>query len=37
VALHQPDFGIRPYRAMLGALKVKAGVVVRASIPAAEL
>jgi polyisoprenoid-binding protein YceI len=36
VALHQPDFGIRPYRAMLGALKVKAGVVVRASIPAAE-
>lgn len=36
-ALHQPDFGIRPYRAMLGALRVKPDVVVRASIPAAGL
>jgi polyisoprenoid-binding protein YceI len=35
VTLHQPDFGVKPYRAMLGALKVKPGVVVRASIPAA--
>ena len=26
VRLHQPDFGITPYRAMLGALKVKADV-----------
>ncbi len=32
--LHQPSFGIRPYRAMLGALRVKPDVVVRASIPA---
>jgi len=31
--LHQPDFGIRPYRAMLGALKVRADVLVRVSIP----
>ena len=28
VRLHQPDFGIRPYSAMMGALKVKAGVEV---------
>lgn len=34
VLLHQPDFGIRPFSAMLGALKVKAGVVVRLSLPA---
>jgi polyisoprenoid-binding protein YceI len=27
--VHQPDFGIRPYRAPLGVLKVKPGVVVR--------
>ncbi len=26
LTLHQPDFGITPYRAMLGALKVKADV-----------
>jgi hypothetical protein len=31
--LHQPDFGIRPYSAMLGALKVKADVEVRLEIP----
>lgn len=30
VTLHQPDFGIEPYRAMLGALRVKPDVVVRA-------
>jgi polyisoprenoid-binding protein YceI len=35
VPLQQPDFGIRPYTAMLGALRVKPGVVVRASLPAA--
>ncbi len=34
VHVHQPDFGIKPYSAALGALKVKAGVVVRISIPA---
>ena len=33
VRLHQPDFGIRPYRAMLGALRVRADVVVRVTIP----
>jgi polyisoprenoid-binding protein YceI len=35
--LHQPDFGIRPYTAMLGALRVKADVLVRVSIPAQSL
>jgi hypothetical protein len=35
--LHQPDFGIRPYRAMMGALRVSADVVVRASVPAREI
>jgi polyisoprenoid-binding protein YceI len=34
VTLHQPDYGVKPYRAMLGALRVKPDVVVRASIPA---
>jgi polyisoprenoid-binding protein YceI len=34
VKLHQPDFGIKPYSAALGALKVKAGVVVTVSVPA---
>jgi polyisoprenoid-binding protein YceI len=37
IVLHQPAFGIRPYRAMLGALKVKPDVIVRASLPAAGL
>ena len=32
VMLNQPDFGIRPYSAFLGALKVKPEVVVRLSI-----
>lgn len=31
--LHQPDFGIRPYTAALGALKVKPDVMVRLSVP----
>lgn len=35
VSLRQPDFGIRPYRALLGAIKVKPGVVVRLAFPAA--
>jgi polyisoprenoid-binding protein YceI len=34
VRLHQPDFGIRPYSALFGALKVKPDVVVRLSLPA---
>lgn len=29
VPLHQPDFGIKPYSAMLGALKLKPGLRVR--------
>jgi len=31
--VHQPDFGIRPYTALLGALKVQADVVVRVTLP----
>lgn len=34
VVLHQPDFGIKPYSAMLGALKVKPEVRVVVRIPA---
>jgi len=33
VRLEQPDFGIRPYSALLGAIKVKPGVVVRLAFP----
>lgn len=32
--LHQPDFGIKPYSAMLGTLKIKPDVKVRVSVPA---
>ena len=35
--LHQPDFGIKPYSAMLGTLKIKPGVLVRCSFPVASL
>jgi len=31
--LHQPDFGITPYRAMLGTLRVQADVIVRVVVP----
>ncbi len=34
VVLHQPDFGIKPYTAMLGTLKIKPDVRVRVSVPA---
>lgn len=34
VQLRQPDFGIKPYSAMFGALKIKPDVVVRCSAPA---
>jgi polyisoprenoid-binding protein YceI len=34
VTIHQPDFGIAPYSAMLGALRVKVDVIVRLSVPA---
>jgi hypothetical protein len=33
-AVHQPDFGIQPFTALLGALKVKPGVMVRIIAPA---
>ena len=29
LTLHQPDYGITPYRAMLGTLKIKPDVTVR--------
>jgi polyisoprenoid-binding protein YceI len=32
--LHQPDFGITPYTALLGAMKVRADVDIRVSLPA---
>ena len=31
--VHQPDYGIKPYTAALGALKVKPDVLVRVSVP----
>lgn len=34
ITLDQRAFGIKPYRAMLGALKIKPEVLVRASLPA---
>jgi polyisoprenoid-binding protein YceI len=34
VELHQPDFGIKPYSAMLGTLKIRPTVRVRVSVPA---
>ncbi len=33
VRVHQPDYGIKPYTAALGALKVKPDVLVRLSVP----
>ena len=35
VRLHQPDFGIRPYRAFLGTLAVQPDVLVRVTVPGA--
>jgi hypothetical protein len=35
--VHQPDFGVRPFSAMLGTLKIKPDVVVRFSVPRAAL
>lgn len=35
VTLHQPDFGIRPYTAMLGTLKLRPEVRVRVAVPLA--
>ncbi|MEO1338286.1 MAG: YceI family protein [Myxococcota bacterium] len=31
--IHQPDFGIRPYRAALGGLRVQAGIAVEVILP----
>jgi polyisoprenoid-binding protein YceI len=33
VTLHQPDFGIKPYRAALGGLRIKPDVRVELSVP----
>jgi polyisoprenoid-binding protein YceI len=33
IELHQPDYGITPFKAMMGTLKVKADVTVRLSTP----
>jgi polyisoprenoid-binding protein YceI len=33
IPLHQPDFGITPFKAMMGTLKVKPDVIVRLSVP----
>jgi len=33
ITIHQPDFGIKPFTAALGALKVKPDVIVRLSVP----
>jgi polyisoprenoid-binding protein YceI len=33
IRLHQPDYGIKPYSAMLGTLRVQADVTVRVSLP----
>ena len=35
--LHQPDWGVKPYSAMFGTLKVKPEVQVRVSVPSAAL
>jgi len=37
VVLHQPDFGVKPYSALLGTLKIKPDVKVRVSLAAARL
>lgn len=35
ITLHQPDFGIQPFSAMLGTLKIKPDVTVRLALPGA--
>jgi len=37
LTLHQPDFGIKPFSAMLGAMKIKPDVDVRMSVPKTRL
>ena len=36
VSIHQPDFGIKPFSAMLGTLKVQADLKVRVEVPLPE-
>jgi hypothetical protein len=36
ITIHQPDFRIKPFRAMLGALRVKPDVVLEVSAPVGE-
>ena len=36
VVVHQPDFGIKPFSAMMGTLKIKPDVVVRLRVPAVD-
>ena len=33
IELHQPDYGITPFKAMMGTLKVKPDVIVQLSVP----
>ena len=33
IPIHQPDFGIKPFSAMLGTLKIRPDLVVRVSLP----
>jgi YceI-like protein len=33
IELHQPDFGITPFKAMMGTLKIKPDVIVQLSVP----
>jgi polyisoprenoid-binding protein YceI len=35
VPIHQPDFGIKPFRAFMGLLRVKPDVLVEVSVPVA--
>jgi polyisoprenoid-binding protein YceI len=37
ISIRQPEFGIRPFTALLGALKIKPDVLVELSIPAVDL
>jgi polyisoprenoid-binding protein YceI len=34
VLIHQPDYGVKPFKALMGTLKVQPGVRVRFSVPA---
>ena len=33
VPLHQPDFGIKPFKALMGAIKIKPDVMIRIRLP----